>query len=98
MVKDAYRSYRTKIPNQKFRNIFINGKQPLKHETNKTERNPPITNQKPGPLELVQVNVCLLRWLREQKTQNSFEFQNAQRGTTNFAVILKLVLKILLIY
>ena len=54
--------------------------------------------EKPGPLELVQVNVCLLRWLREQKTQNSFEFQNAQRGTTNFAVILKLVLKILLIY
>ena len=38
MVKDAYRSYRTKIPNQKFRNIFINGKQPLKHETNKTDR------------------------------------------------------------
>ena len=38
MVNDAYRSYRTKIPNQKFRKIFVNGKQPLKHETNKTER------------------------------------------------------------
>ena len=29
MVNDTYRSYRPKIPNQNFRNIFINGKQPL---------------------------------------------------------------------
>ena len=28
MVNDTYRSYRTKIPNQNFRNFFINGKQP----------------------------------------------------------------------
>ena len=27
MVNDTYRSYRTKIPNQNFRNFFINGKQ-----------------------------------------------------------------------
>ena len=29
MVKDTYRSYRPKIPNQNFRNFFINGKEPL---------------------------------------------------------------------
>ena len=29
MVNDTYRSYRTKIPHQNFRNFFINGKQPL---------------------------------------------------------------------
>ena len=29
MVNDTYRSYRQKIPNQNFRNFFINGKQPL---------------------------------------------------------------------
>ena len=29
MVNDTYRSYRPKIPNQNFRNFFINGKQPV---------------------------------------------------------------------
>ena len=29
MVNDWYRSYRTKFPNQTFRNFFINGKQPI---------------------------------------------------------------------
>ena len=29
MVKEAYRSYQPKIPNQNFSNVFINGKQPL---------------------------------------------------------------------
>ena len=31
MVNDTYRSYRPKIPNQNFRNFFINGKQPWYH-------------------------------------------------------------------
>ena len=38
--------------------IFMNDKHPLKHETNKTDRNPAITNQNLGPFELVQVNMC----------------------------------------
>ena len=29
----------------------------LKQETNKTDRNPPITNHKPSPCELVEVNM-----------------------------------------
>ena len=59
------------------RNRTITKQRTLKHETNKTDRNPPITNHKPWPFELVQVNMCFLRgplrWLTEQKMQNSFE-------------------------
>ena len=64
---------------------------PLKHETNKTDRKPPITNHKRGPFELVQVNMCFLRGpLRGLTGQKNPKFlrilQNAQRDTTNFTV------------
>lgn len=43
----------------------------LKHESNKTNRDPPITKHKPWPFELVQVNMYFLRgpirWFTEQK-------------------------------
>ena len=79
------------------RNRTITKQRTLKHETNKTDRNPPITNHKPGPFELVQVNMCFLRgplrWLREQKTQNSLEVCKTHSDKTNFAVKRDLLLK-----
>ena len=39
------------------RNRTITKQQILKHETNKTDQNAPITNHKPWPFELVQVNI-----------------------------------------
>ena len=33
----------------------------LETETHKTDRNPPITNQKPWPFEPVKVKFCFLR-------------------------------------
>ena len=57
----------------------------------KQMENPPITNHKPGPFELVEVNMCflrgLVRWLKEpKKPKFLWIFQNAQRNTMNFAV------------
>ena len=46
----------------------------LKQEKHKTDRNPPITNHKPWPFELVKVNFCFLRgslsWLTAAKNAN----------------------------
>ena len=63
----------------------------LKHETNKTDRNPPITNQKPWPFELMPVNMYVLtgplRWLTEQKKPKFLQsLQNTLHDTTNFTV------------
>ena len=59
------------------RNRTITKQRTLKHETNKSFRNPPITNHKAWPFELVQVITCFLRcplrWWWNRKTQNSFE-------------------------
>ena len=51
--------------------ITITSNEPWNTETHKTDRNPPITNQKPWPFEPVKVKFCflrgLLRWLMTAK-------------------------------
>ena len=51
--------------------ITIPSNEPWNTETHITDRNPPITNHKPWPFELVKVNVCFLRgplrWLTAAK-------------------------------
>ena len=41
--------------------ITISSYEPWNTEKHKTDRNPPITNHKPWPFELVVVNFCFLR-------------------------------------
>ena len=41
--------------------ITITSYEPWNTEKHKTDRNPPITNHKPWPFELVEVNFCFLR-------------------------------------
>ena len=54
--------------------ITITRNEPWNTEKHKTDRNPPITNHKPWPFELVKVNVCFLRgplrWLTAAKNAN----------------------------
>ena len=64
--------------------IRITSSERYNTETHKTGRNPPVTNHKPLPFELVEVNFCfpkgLLRWFkRQQRMQKSvgFELQNS---------------------
>ena len=38
MVNETYRSYRPKIPNQNFRNFFVNGKQPIFRQNSAEEK------------------------------------------------------------
>lgn len=51
--------------------IRITSSERYNTETHKTGRNPPVTNHKPLPFELVEVNFCfpkgLLRWLTAAK-------------------------------
>ena len=51
--------------------ITITINEPWNTETHKTDRNPPITNQKPWPFEPVKVKFCFLRgplrWLTAAK-------------------------------
>ena len=51
--------------------ITITSNEPWNIETHKTDRNPPITNQKPRPFEPVKVKFCFLRgpirWLTAVK-------------------------------
>ena len=51
--------------------ITITSNEPWNRETHKTDRNPPITNQKPWPFEPVKVKFCFLRgplrWLTAVK-------------------------------
>ena len=51
--------------------ITITSNEPWNTETHKTDRNPPITNQKPWPFEPVKVKFCVLRgplrWLTAAK-------------------------------
>ena len=54
-------------------------------ETHKTDRNPPITNHKPWPFELIEVNFCFPRgpprWYngsKECKSELAFELQNSR--------------------
>ena len=51
--------------------ITITSNEPWNTETHKTDRNPPITNQKPWPFEPVKVKFCFLRgpigWLTAAK-------------------------------
>ena len=51
--------------------IKITSNEPGNTETHKTDRNPPITNQKPWPFEPVKVKFCFLRgplrWLTAAK-------------------------------
>ena len=51
--------------------ITITSNEPWNTETHKTERNPPIKNQKPWPFEPVKVKFCFLRgplrWLTAAK-------------------------------
>ena len=72
-------------------NRTITKQRTLKHETNKTDRNPPITNHKPWPFELMPVNMYVLRgplrWLTEQKKPKFLQsLQNTLHDTTNFTV------------
>ena len=67
--------------------ITITSNEPWNTETHKTDRNPPITNHKLWPFELVKVKFCFLRgplrwWLR--KTQSSVGF-----WTSEFACLWK---------
>ena len=52
--------------------ITITSNEPWNTETHKTDRNPPITNQKPWPLEPIKVKFCFLRgplrWLTAAKS------------------------------
>ena len=41
--------------------ITITSNEPWNTEIDKTDRNPPITNHKPWPFELVEENFCFLR-------------------------------------
>ena len=56
---------------------------PAEYCPKQDDQNPPITNSKTWPLELVQVSICFLRWLTDRKTLNSLEVlacEQALRG------------------
>ena len=54
--------------------ITIPSNEPWNTETHKTDQNPPITDHKPWPFELIQVKFCFLkspiRWLMAAKKAN----------------------------
>ena len=63
MVNDTYRSYRQKIPNQSFRNFFINGKQPLSQVYGNGKRQLVVRDQ------ISPLHVVYCSFIRFQKYQ-----------------------------
>lgn len=82
------------------RNRTISKQRILKQETNKTDRNPPITIQKTMNFWTRARKHCFLRgplrWLTEQENPKFLRsLQNAHRDTTNFAITLRAQLYLL---